>query len=127
MAILKKYQLSGPEIKHYLLRKAWVIDDEWIQPELMDLLKEEAAKLGIYDMDESPLGGWEYEPHGEKIPAWFVGFHGTDSKIAQQQKEILVKDKNSKLDPDEFGMAFIYFYFNLKNGRLYKVESESVQ
>lgn len=131
MAILKKYQLTGPKMAYDLVKKAFVDDEDWISKEVMDELKEAAAKVDIYDIEESPIGGWDYEPHGEKIPAWSVGFHCHDSRIAEQQKEQISKEedegKESSFDSDELGMAFVYFYFNMRTGRLYKIESESVQ
>lgn len=131
-AIFKKYLINGPTLKHHLIIKAFIDDDEWISKELLDELKEAAAKVNVYDLDEDAISDWDYEPLGETIESWTVSFHGTDNNIANLQKEILKKDEEEgrpggpSLDPDEVGMAFIYFYFNLKNGQLYKIESEAI-
>jgi hypothetical protein len=130
-AILKKYLINGPYLQRFLIQKAFSNDEEWSSPDLVEILKREAIRVGI---DIQGVGDWNYEPAFEKKPAWNFGdFNGDDKTIAELQKEIIKKDEDEgrpggpSLDPDEVGMAFVYFYFDLKNGQLYKIESKAIQ
>ena len=99
-------------IKDWLIQAAFKIqeNDEWMHSDLYQLLHSFLPKnVGMDDDDVA----W-YDFAGKKDPdAYNIVFHGFD--------------EDHITDYNEAGLAYVSFFISLKTGRVYKVESESVE
>lgn len=111
------YQYKLPDqpkyyIKNWLIQAAFIIheNDEWMTNELYQKLHSFLPDNVGMDDDEV---AW-YDFAGKRDPdAYHVIFHGFDTDHVS--------------DYNEVGLAYVSFFISLKSGRVYRVDTESVE
>ena len=121
------YKISATEpladVKHHLIKKAWQFGpkhEEQISKRLYAQLHDLGEKQGVF---ETEFLRWDEL----KPTVWQLMFQGEDKQTGQEQLKIIENDPDSKLDPDEAGMAFIYMFADLNSGKIFKILTEAIQ